>query len=307
MMKTQKEIALIACSIIGGVADFLAIAITLKTLNIVATVFIATIILFIVTILYLYIKYKQRCEFLSFIQYLFDNPIHKFNILPKICLLLNKTKETNDIYVRNMSVNYTYDMSNINLEAIDENTQIQYLDTIEYCFQAENKKIPEEFVCYLGNMYEKNGFGEISQKHGVQKEYVAVPPPRYTDETRPDSVVQRYSWQLIRENFTKDILVPISFQLKCLETTKANCNDTIIIYPRQYAKKIEQIDFGITFLCNKKILKKVEVFKIQKDRNSFKHIPVSSIPASNNTAKIKIKLDSTKYEAYYFRVYWELK
>lgn len=156
-------------------------------------------------------------------------------------------------------------------------------------------------------MYAKNSFAEIFQKHGIQTKYEAVPPPRYTDETRTDSIVQRYSWQLKKQNFTKDISVPISFQLKCLETTKANSNDTIVIYPKQYAKKIEQINFEIDFLCDKEILKKVELFKIQKDGNKFKHIPVSIISVSNNTATTKIKLDSTKYEAYYFRVYWELK
>lgn len=306
-MKKQKEMALLICSIVGGIADFLAIAIVLKTWSITSFVFIITIILFLGTIVYLFIKYKERCDFLSFIQYLFDNPTHNFNLLPKICLSLDKSKETNNLSVRDMSIKYTYDMRKIDLGLIEENTQIQYLDTIEYCFQAENKKLPEEFVCYLGNMYARNSFAEIYQKHGIQTKYEAVPPPRYTDETRPDSIVQRYSWQLKKENFTKDISVPISFQLKCLETTKANSNDTIIIYPKQYAKKVEYINFEINFLCDKEILKKVELFKIQKVENKFKHIPVSIISVLNNTATTRIKLDSTKYEAYYFRVYWELK
>lgn len=110
LMRKQKEMALLICSIVGGIADFLAIAIALKTWSVITFVFIITIILFLGSIVYLYIKYKERCEFISFIQYLFDNPIHNFNLLSKICLAIDKSKETNNLSVRDMSIKYTYDM-----------------------------------------------------------------------------------------------------------------------------------------------------------------------------------------------------
>lgn len=120
----QKEMTLLICSIIGGIADIIAIGIALKAWDIAVPIFIITLILFLGTIVYLYMKYKERCDFLSFIQYLFDNPTHNFNLLPKICLALDKSKKTNNLSVREMSIKYTCDMRQIDLKSIKENTQI---------------------------------------------------------------------------------------------------------------------------------------------------------------------------------------
>ena len=127
-MRKQKEMALLICSIVGGIADFLAIAIAFKTWSITYLVLVITIILFLVTIVYIFIKYRERCDFLGFIQYLFDNPTHNFNLLPKICLSLDKSKETNNLSVRDMSIKYTYDMRKIDLDSIEKNRLRIYIN-----------------------------------------------------------------------------------------------------------------------------------------------------------------------------------
>ena len=147
---------------------------------------------------------------------------------------------------------------------------------------------------------------KISQKHGSQSDYEAVPEPRYTDETETDTNVERYCWQLKKENMTGRSEFPISYRLKYVEQQRANSNDIIVIYPRQYAKRIEEIEFQVCFLCDKKILKDVAVYKVWKDQNNFKHTPISGVHIEHNTASIRIEPDTHKYEAYYVKTTWEM-
>lgn len=305
-MEKQKEKALLICTFIGGVTDIIAIFSELKSWNIPVLFFIATQILFLCTIIHLYLKYKKCKEFLNYIVYLFDNPDHKFNVLPKICLALYNSNEYNNLHVNQLSINYTCDMTNIKLESLEKDTQINYLDTIEYCMNVKNKNLPKKFVCYIGNMNAKNGAKDIFQKYGIQDTYQKV-PFLDTDKTSSDSKVQRYCWELRKKNITQGSSVPICFKLTYHEKAKANTSATIILYPRQYAIKIEKITFKINLICGKEILKSVKLFKIQKNGEKFEHIPVSDIDISEpNTASIDIEPDSTEYEAYYFIVDWEL-
>lgn len=306
-MKINGNNALnLSVQIFSLIASFLQIAAAIVIKNrglIVFTCFV--FVVFIFAFARVNSRYKERVEFIEFIEYLFDNSTHKFTLLPKICLALDKERENSSLNVREMNVKYTYDMSEVNLVPGDVNKKIEYLDKIEYSLNVERKKLPKEFCCYLGNMYSIDTNAKISQKHGTQKKYEVVPTPRYRDETYTDSIVQRYSWELRKENITNESTIPISFLLEYKEKARAQSNDTIIIYPRQYAKKIEKIKFEINFLGNAIALKKVELYKIHKDGKKFKQTPISVAPIKESTVEFEIKPESKKYEAYYFRVFWE--
>lgn len=305
-METGKEKALFVFAAVGCIADIIAIIFLFINANISIAFLVLTIIILVFLIIFLCWRYIERCNFIKFIEYLFDNPTHNFNLLPKICLELDKYKEVNNLKVISLTVRYTYDMSELDFSSITKNSEINYTDVIEYDFTAENEKIPSEFVCYLGNMYAENCTSEISQKHGIQNEYELVPPPRYTDEIYVNSAIQKYSWQFKKENITKGNQFPFSFKLKCQEKTKENSSDTIIFYPKQYAKRLEKVKFDISFVSDKKILNKVQLFKVWKDGKDFKHTPISeSLPVDNNFS-VTIQPDSVKYEAYYFRIYWRI-
>lgn len=302
-MDKKTQVIPLVCSIVGCVADAIAILVGLKSWNVAVLIFISTFILLVGTINFLYDAYRNRCNFINFVEYLFEQ---NFNLLPKICLALDKSKETNNLHVRELQIKYTYNMQKIDLESLNKDTPIEYTDTIEYKLQVENVNLPKEYVFYSGNMYAKNSDLELEQKHGVQACYDKVPNPRYMAETRSDSLVQRYCWQLKEENITRRGAPTIEFRLNCIEKTRANSRDTIIIYPQQLAKRVEKIVLNIDFMCNKNILKKIELYKIRMDGKGFKNIPISTLAIKNNAASVEIQVDSAKYEAYYAKVYWEL-
>ena len=130
IMAKKKETILLICALIGGIADIVAIRSIFNTWNTALAFFITTLTFLLGTTIYLYMRYIERCNFLNFVEYLFDNPTHNFNLLPKICLALDKSKEINHLSVREMSIKFTYDMSRINLDSIKKDEYVHYLDTI---------------------------------------------------------------------------------------------------------------------------------------------------------------------------------
>lgn len=301
-MNEKIETATLISTIIACISNIIAICVAVKSLNISISISALAIMLFLYTIVHLYVKFKNCNKFLNFIVYLFDQ---KFNILPKICLAYYNSNKTNNLDVNNLSIKYTWDMTNINFDSLEKDTYINYTDTIEYELNVQNKKLPKNFVCFLGNMASEDGASELSQKYGTMSEYQKVPTSNI-DKSNSKFKIQCYYWELEKRNIDKGNCVPICFKLKYPEKTKANAKTTILLYPRQYAKKIDNITFTIDLNCNKDILKKVELFKIHSNGEEFENIPVRNLEILHNTATYTIKPNSTEYEAYYFRVSWEL-
>ena len=306
-MEDEKENIFFAFAVIGCIADSIGIIFSFINEN-TSVAFLGMAIVFLILLsAFLLRKYIERCNFLRFIKYLFYNEENKFNILPKICLELDNRKKWNNLVVKKLNIKYIYDMSNIkNLN----NLKINYINIIEYNFICENNKIPNEFVCYYGNMHANNPLFKISQKHGIQNNYEAVPSPRYVDEKDEayiSSAIQKYRLHFKKENITKGKVFPFSFKLECKDKADRKAAGIIVFYPKQYAKTIEEVNFDILFKGkSKNILKKVQLFKICKEGNNFKTIPIYEFRPQNNEFSYKIEPDSSKYEVYYFQVYWEI-
>ncbi len=304
-MENHRETAVFCCALIGGIADIIAIFVSITSGKSAIMFIIIAFLLLLGAIIYLWSKLKERLSFIEFIEHLFNNTTHNFTLLPKICLALDKSKEKSNLCARDLLIKYTCDMSNVKLNGLKEDSVISYDDIVEYSFTVENKKIPEEFVCYLGNMYADDPV-EISQKHGSQETFEIVPPPRYTDETRVASVVQRYSWQIKKDCVTHGKELPITFRMKYDGSGKPKEWCTFIFYPKQYARRIDNVTFEVDYICSKKVLQRVELFKVCKDNKVYKHIPISGVIMSENNAQISVHPDATQNEAYYLRVYWDL-
>ena len=304
-MGDRKETTVLACTFVGGIADVIAIVAAIMTREVSLAFFAVALLLLIGSIAYLYTELKERKDFIGFVEYLFNNSEHSFTLLPKICLTIDRNKEINSLHVRNLTIKYTCDFQRVNLDGIEEDSPICYDDVVEYSYNIENKDIPEEFVCYMGNIY-ADGPIELSQKHGSQQVYELVPLPRFPGKPRAESVVQRYSWQLKREHITHNPIFPVSFRLKYHEKNIAKSSCTIVFYPKQHAELIDNVVFEVDFRCVKNVLQKVELFKVCSDGGKYKHIPISGVTISDNSAKISVHPGVEKMEVYYLKVSWNL-
>ena len=219
-MDRERDITVFGCTLIGCVADIVAILVAVISGRSSVLFFAIALLLLIGGIACLWIKLKERINFINFVEHLFNNTTHNFTMLPKACLARDKSREKSKLSVRDLCITYTCDLSKVNIEKLKEDTNIIYGDAVEYTFIVENKNLPEEFACYLGNMYADDPF-EITQKHGNQQEYEFVPQPHCHDENRVASAVQRYSWQIQKENITHGKTLPISFRMKYESRGKA--------------------------------------------------------------------------------------
>ncbi len=306
MFIKSKNWLTIICLIVGLIADIIAIGISIKFENVLAIIISIMLLMLLGVILLLHFAYTERKVFIDFISYLFSNNVQSSNVLPKVCLKLDKTKEYNELEVNRFVVKYKYDFSKISYQNLSQDSRIEYFDTIEYDIVAKNKNIPKEFAFHLGNEYAVDEKITIMQKHGGQTNYELVPPPRFENENYVNAAVQKYSWQIKRENITTSSTFPISFLFKYYESSRANSSDIIELYPKQYAKSIDTLTFEININCNKNVLADVKVYKVWRDKKTFKHTTISGVQISGNNAKIDIEPDCDKYEAYYLKVYWKL-
>lgn len=302
-MENKKEVIVFLCTLVGGIADLVALFM-LKLENAILFHALSSIILLFI-IAYLFLKYKNRCIFLQFIEHLFENNTNKFTLLPKICMAIDSSKEHPKLHITEMIIKHTYDFQNVNLSDITSESRITYPGSIEYHITAKNKLIPTEFSCYLGDMYADPTF-TLSQKHGCQSVYENVPTPARTDDIRVASAITRFCWQLDKRNISHGKTLPISFKMTHSGSTTAKSDHTLVFYPKQYGKTIDKVTFKICFLCKKNVLKRADFFRIWRDGNSYKHTPVSSVVISDNIAEISFEPSDKGFEAYYFRLYFEL-
>lgn len=310
-MEQKRENMIFACTIVGGIADMIGVMIAAISGNVSMMFFAIALLLLIGAVAYLYTELKERKDFIDFVECLVGNERYGgFTLLPKICLAFDKSGEKRTLYAKEMSINCTFDMSNVSLAGLKEDSEISYDDTVEYIFKMENKNVPEEFACYLGNMYADRNPVELSQKHGTQEQYECVPPLPYSaDDAQENLAIRRYSWKLNRECITHGTELPVSFQIKHGSVGKAKSESRIIFYPKQYAKRIDEVVVNIRFVCDCAALKKVELFKVGRDARGYKHVPIAQRNAKcgeNEIKKMTIYPDATKNEVYYLKVQWDL-
>lgn len=310
-MENKRENIVFGCTIVGGIADIIGIIIAAISGNASVLLFAIALLLLIGAVAYLYTDLKERKEFIDFVECLVGNERYGgFTLLPKICLAFDQSGEKRTLCAKELSINCTFDMSNVQLAGLKEDSEIAYDDTVEYIFKMENKNVPEEFACYLGNMYADRNFVELSQKHGTQEQYECVPPLPYSvDDAQENLAIRRYSWKLNRECITHGTELPISFRIKQGSAGKAKSESRIIFYPKQYAKRIDKVEVNIRFICNCAALKKLELFKVGRDARGYKHVPFAQINVKSGESEIngiKIYPDAAKNEVYYLKVYWDL-
>lgn len=310
-MENKRENIVLGCTLVGAIADIIGILISAISGNSSVMFFVIALLLLIGAVIYLYVELKERKDFIDFVECLVGNAHYGgFSLLPKICLAFDKSGEKRTLCAKEMSINCTFDMSKVPRVGLKEDSEIAYDDTVEYIFKMENKNVPEEFACYLGNMYADRNSVELSQKHGAQEQYERVPPLPYSaDDAQENLAIRRYSWKLNKECITYSAELPISFQIKHASVGKAKSESRIIFYPKQYARRIDEVIVNIRFICDCAALRKVELFKVGKDDWGYKHIHIAQREAKreeNEIKGIKIYPDVTKNEVYYLKVHWDL-
>lgn len=311
MKKFQgSKIAVLIATILGIVSDSIAIIheskFSLSTIFLVI-LFLVLFAIAIYTFILLYKELKKSFNFTTFIQYLESNPYHNFNLLPKLCLELNKRNAVNPLHINHLKISYTIDMPSDPMSVLP-NQNIEYNDTVEVLLSCQNKSLPDNLKHYRGNEYASSGKEEIFVKYGTQTDYHPVNANANNTETHYKTDVKVFQWYLSPKNISHDKEFPVSLKMNYTESGKANWNDTIIFYPRQYGERVDEVELVLQLQHPQKVLTKFNAYRIWKDGNAYTRCEIPDVTIENNTAHVKFLPNNNKdeYEAFYFRPYWNL-
>ena len=249
----------------------------------------------IIVAAYCWIKYKERCEFIEFIDFLH---LHEFDILPKTYLTLDKPQNVNKLHVHEMSITYTNDMKNYN--PLDNNQR--YNTTIEHELMVKNKNLPKSYGIYAGNIYADKA-PIVRERHGNRTNYADVTEVKYHYQT----AIQNYSWALNNEYDKRKVSFPISFKFTFESIMPSNLATDIVIFPKKYAKQVDNINFHFNIIGREDIIiKEIRLYHIMKSEGKFELKRYSDIEKEGNKVTIPIPIRNEKYEAYYIQIEREL-
>lgn len=304
-MDKNRESIIFACTLTGAISDIIAILVVLSSDVAIKDCFLLlTLLVLLFITLFLSGRYKERCEFLQFVEHLFENDTKKLTMLPKICMALDGSGEKKNLHVNEMIVRHIFDFSEVKPALLLNDVRVNYKGIVEYEMIIENKNIPPVYTCFLGDMY-SDPSSKILQKHGCNTTYQDVPAPE-DKRTAVKSAVTKYSWHLDKNCITKGNQLPLSFKLEQHGYEKINSVKTIVLYPKQYGESVDKVHFEISCICDQIIFKRADLFKIWKNQGKYTHTSIPGTAIKGNTAKMTITPCANKYEAYYFNLYFEV-
>jgi hypothetical protein len=301
---------------LSGIASLLSISGVLSGIeNIVVPILLISSILLIVFIVanrfrinLLTDSINERREFIAFIQYLLDNPDQPFNLLPKICLLVDKENRLNNLHIRDMSINCTCDMNNVDILKTPESEDIEYISTVEYNFEAEYKSLPSSIVWCSGHMRADSN-PVVKYIYGNMKEPETIEYPKDGDKKRIHMDACLHEFPLDHDYIPENKPLSISLILEHRAKSKTASSNNVIFYPYQFASKIEKVNFNVKFRYTGNVMMEIESYEIKKEERGFKQNLIKLIPSDgiiDNKVSIPKHIGDTKHKAYYVNYTWKL-
>lgn len=256
-------------------------------------------------------KIEEKDDFLTFLHFLFN---HKhgdsdgFTLLPRMCLQIDRDGIVNPIHIKELKMSFSADMTQWDKKNdLTEKSEISYEDTQTFEMDVLNSNLPERYFCYMINAYSDKP-KEFIQWHGNHNANVQdVNVDRAINKTGVKSQIGIYDWELEKRFITHTDSIPINFRVKCDTKERASSTTIIIIYPRKYGAKIDNIEVNMCYISDRIRIKNVTAYHIGKKAN--RHFGLSSIPVNKQekTANVEIsKPKCSKTDAYYVQVEWTL-
>lgn len=231
-------------NLIGNILRFLQIAdiltgiICMITFDNKFNIIFVIILLFIIISLLIILYSKEK--YIRFVDFLFDNEKHNFNLLPKMRMYLNKEKICNKINVKLVEI--TYDIKH------KQSTQSSLLGDVDilYKIEIENKSIPNTYYFITGNDY-SNKAPEIYYKYGSMTKYSRISPEEKNCALYYKNVVRKFNFYLDENYITNANSFNIEIKVHYENSFEFEHNylDTIICLPKIFGDSVEKMKYII--------------------------------------------------------------
>lgn len=238
----------------------------------------------------------KKMKYMNFVEFLFYNPTHRFTLLPKFRIFLEKYHKINKIHILNFDINYI-----ITKNDDYKNAEIGDLE-IEYKMTIKNRNVPKEFNLVFGNDYTKEKPKVCAYLSGI-KTIVSFNEFRHSSYER--GLVNDATISLANDNLPKK-----EFELKITMNYKNSFNftndptDTLILLPLMFSNKIDKINYRISLLGFDYPELYVSSNEISS-KNAFGNYSIKTLPNKINKNLLckKTELNNiNKESAYFFRI-----
>lgn len=200
---------------------------------------ISFVILFFIIISLLITLYSKE-RYIKFVDFLFDNEKHNFNLLPKMRMYLNNKKKFNKLDIRQVKVRYE-----IKHKQSTESSLLGDVDIL-YKIEIKNKAIPNTYFFITGNDY-SNKVPRILYKYGTMDSYSEISPEEKSCAIYYKNVVRDICFNIDKKYITQSGNLKIELKV-CYENSfefEHNYMDTIICLPKIFGDNVENMKYDI--------------------------------------------------------------
>lgn len=197
-----------------------------------------SVVIYIITNMYL-----REANYISFIEFLFNNKTHSFTLLPKISLHMHQTKKKNKFHVHELFVHYEIDAKPY------KDSENPFLGDMTATFNYtiyNDRNFPKYFHLCMGNDYTSDP-PDIQIKYGSQHDYIS----HEADELPRDKyiITRVRNWQIKLEesniNGSKTFNLSIKIKYKKSFNFDLTAPDIIIFLPKAHGEKIDEVKYVI--------------------------------------------------------------
>lgn len=243
-------------------------------------------------------QYIKKIKYINFVEYLFNNNVHRFTLLPKFRIYIESKKKKNKLYITNLNVKYEITKNEDYIENVGD---LQ----IDYTLKIKNKRLPKQYYMIFGNDYAEH-------KPIIEYSLCGRPmTPAIFIEAKHSSyergIINEAVIDLEYENLPKkEIELKITQKYINSFNFSVTNTDTLILLPLLYGTKIDEIDYEINLkkfddypklYCN--------AYKIGRNKKWGENYEIKdiSIDLEGSDLTKKITLQKPQPEsAYYFRI-----
>lgn len=181
----------------------------------------------------------RKIRYINFIEFLFCNKTHRFTLLPKFRIHIEKQHKKNKVHLNSMKIKYNITKSD-DIAGNVGNLEIQYE------LQIKNKNLPRQYYLVFGNDYAQKK-PDIIYSIGQGPEA----PVFFNEEKHAPyerGLVNDATINLSPENLPKrkNISLKITYRYENSFNFDETPTDTLIFLPALYGRKIEHIEYTIS-------------------------------------------------------------
>lgn len=228
---------LIVIQIIEGMIGIYAFAVAENKVLIGCIFLLVFLIISLLFILY------SREMYIRFIEFLFENEHHKFELLPEMRMYLNTKKIANKVKYNSVSV--TYDIKH---KKSEKSQLLGDLDII-YNLDIKNEKVPRTFYFLTGNDY-SNKPPKLLYKYGKMQDYNEVSADKVNCAKYKRTAIREFKIEfdksLIENKGNFKLEMKISYE-ESFEFEHISM-DTIICLPKIFGDDIPSMKYTINII-----------------------------------------------------------